>query len=69
MKILLKSIDSSELNIDLKDVSSIEMYGSRESKSGWVMVAILMRSGILVPQRKMLLPDYEQLVIDWNASQ
>lgn len=69
MKILLKSIDSSELNIELNDVSSIEMFGSRESKSGWVMVAILMRSGVVVPQRKMLLADYEQLVLDWNPAQ
>jgi len=69
MKILLKSIDSSELNIELNDVSSIEMYGSRESRSGWVTVAILMRSGVMVSQRKMLLADYDQLVIDWSQSQ
>lgn len=66
MKIQLKTLEGPTYNIDLDDVSGIEMRGSRESTAGWVIARIIMRSGAAIENAKMLLADYDKLVADWN---
>ena len=67
MKIQLKTIDGPTYNIELDDVSGIEMRGSRDSVAGWVTARLIMRSGAAIDNVKMLLADYDKLVEDWST--
>lgn len=65
MKTAIKVIEGPQINIDLSDVTMIEMYGQRDSEAGWVHVKLTIRSGAVV-STKMTPASYDQLLIDWE---
>ena len=67
MRTLLKSIEGPETSIDLTEVALIQQYGQRTSAAGWVNVKMTLKSGAII-EVKMTPEDYDQLLIDWNAT-
>lgn len=67
MKTQLKTLDGPVYNVDLDDVSGIEMRGTRDSVTGWVVAKLYIRSGAVIDNARMMLSDYDKLVEDWSA--